>query len=369
MKTISTLFIFLLLLSVSAFATVRTVSNDPNNPAQYSSLQTAITAANAGDTIYVQATYVTLNSNGQIQNAGTNYGAININKKLTLIGSGYNPSQDIAYISTLGTVTFDTTVAQVGTTATGASGSVISGFYIDGSIGVSGNYTNTARANNLTIERCWVNSEIYVMDNCNNTVVQQCVFYNSYFSNNTNLIIRNNIINGQVNLLYGGSNPVNCIITNNDFIGSVTAINTSAYTAFGGGPTNLIITNNIFYSVDPTGAANSTYNNNITFANANPALPPGTNVGSGNFANTNPTFVNYPLGSANYNPTYNFALASGSPGKNAGTDGTDIGVYGGIGFVPSGAPNVPYIEHFVISNSSISVGQNLNVTIEAQAQK
>jgi len=377
MKTNFTLILAILLFSFSAFATSRTVSNDPNNPAQYNNLQTAINAASAGDTIYIQATYVTIQG-GQVQNGGSNYGNITVNKRLVLIGSGYNPNQDIAYVSTVGNVTFDTTTATVGVPASGASGSVISGLIVWGSIGTSGNYNNTFRANNITIQRCWITSTVY-MYNTNNTVIQQNVMAggnnnggpSTEIGNTTNIVIRNNIFAYQIST-YPGSNPVNCIITNNNFIGYVTSANTASYAAFSSYYatfTNAIITNNIFYAVDPTGVSNSTFNNNITFADANPTLPGSSNIGSGNLVNTNPQFTSYPLGSAWYNTTQNFQLAAGSPGKNAGTDGTDIGIYGGIGFVATGAPNVPYIEHFVISNSSISVGQNLNVTIEAKAQK
>src|SRR6185437_14041951 len=172
MKTNFTLILALFLFSFSAFATSRTVSNDPNNPAQYSSLQAAINAASVGDTIYVEATYVTI-QNGQVQNGASNYGSININKRLVLIGSGYNPNQDIAYVSNIGNISLDTVTAS-GSTLTGASGSVISGFIIWGSIGTTNNYTNTARASNITIQRCWITSTVY-MYNTNNTVIQQNV--------------------------------------------------------------------------------------------------------------------------------------------------------------------------------------------------
>jgi len=369
MKTTLTLSILSLFFSFSAFATLRTVSNDPNNPAQYTGIQAAINAANAGDTIYVEATYVTI-QNGNVINGGSNYGNITINKRITLLGSGYNPSQDIAYISTVGSVTLDTSVAAVGVPASGASYAVVSGLLITGQVNLAG-YTNNVILNNFTLERCWVQGQILIGYSNNLTIQQNVLSGAVYFGNNTNLILRNNILNYEMLPTYYGPSPVNFTITNNVFIGSVTAVNTAAYSAFTNyGPLlNAIITNNIFYAVDPTGASGCTFNNNITFANANPTVPYGTNTGSGNLVNTNPVFTNYPIGSANYSPTYNFQLATGSPGKNAGTDGTDIGLYGGIGFVPTGAPNVPYIEHFVINNSSISVGQNLNVSIEAKAQK
>jgi len=366
MKTTCTLFsIFAFLFSFVSQATVRTVSNDPNNPAQYASIPAAITAANPGDTIYVEPTTVII-QNGTVQNAGTNYGNITINKRIVLIGSGFNPAKDNAYISTLSGITFDT-VAVVGN-INGASGSVVSGFYIYGGISTSNNYSASIRANNITIERCWITSSVFI-NNINGCIVQQNVLQTTlYGGNNTNTVIRNNIINSETYLAYYGLST-NLIISNNNFIGGPVSLNGAAYTAFNTNTINAVITNNIFYGVDPTGASNCTFNNNITFADANPTIPYGTNTGSGNLSNTNPNFTNFPVSSQYYNPTYNFVLQAGSPGKNAGTDGTDIGIYGGIGFFPSGAPNVPFIEHFNIANSYISPGQSLNVTIEAKAQK
>ncbi len=369
MKTKITLPILALLLSFSAFATVRTVSNDPNNPAQYSGIQAAITAANAGDTIYVQGTTV-LDVNGTFQNPGSNYGTITINKRITLIGSGYNPTKDYAYISTLAGITFDTSSA-VGSVS-GASGAVVSGFYIYGSINISGNYGNTTRANGITVERCLITGGVTTYNANNFTLQQSVILSTTYNGSNTNLVYKNNIFNATIYSGWSGAAPVSFVITNNDFIGYASSGSTAAYQAFysGSSLSNAIITNNIFYAVDPTGATNSTFNNNLTFADPNPTLPYGSNVGTGNISGTSsPNFINYPTASANYSTTYNFQLAEGSPGAGAGTDGTDLGVYGGIGFVPTGAPNVPYIKHFVISNSYISPGQNLNVSIEAKAQK
>jgi hypothetical protein len=39
----------------SVFATIRTVSNDPQNPAQFTTIQAAVNAAAAGDPVYVNS--------------------------------------------------------------------------------------------------------------------------------------------------------------------------------------------------------------------------------------------------------------------------------------------------------------------------
>ena len=69
-------------------ATVITVSNAPNSPAQYTDLQLAINAANNGDTIYVSGSLV-------------NYGVITIDKPLVLLGAGFNPQKDLPFVSNI----------------------------------------------------------------------------------------------------------------------------------------------------------------------------------------------------------------------------------------------------------------------------
>src|SRR4249919_2132294 len=72
--------IFLILSSVvcvHAFATVRTVSNNPNTLAQFNTIQAAIDASLSGDTIYVQG-------------SPTRYAGFVIqDKRLTVIGPGW----------------------------------------------------------------------------------------------------------------------------------------------------------------------------------------------------------------------------------------------------------------------------------------
>jgi hypothetical protein len=65
------------------------------------------------------------------------------------------------------------------------------------------------------------------------------------------------------------------------------------------------------------------------------------------------------------NYTSNFALKASSQGKNAGTDGTDIGIYGGTGFNDSQLPPGPRIVRKVIADQTDENG-NLRVQIEVK---
>src|SRR5690348_8515351 len=92
------------MLAQGTYATVITVDNNANSPGQYSSLQSAINAASAGDTLYVSG-------------STSSYGNFTLNKRLTLIGTGYNPIKQIPMVSSLGTMTFDSVLS-----VSGASG-------------------------------------------------------------------------------------------------------------------------------------------------------------------------------------------------------------------------------------------------------
>ena len=81
MKTTKLLLLSLLtLFFTNVHATILIVDNGPLSGAPYKDIQPAINAAQPGDTIYVQG-------------STTEYsGSYTANFKLTIIGSGYNPS-------------------------------------------------------------------------------------------------------------------------------------------------------------------------------------------------------------------------------------------------------------------------------------
>jgi hypothetical protein len=147
------------------------------------------------------------------------------------------------------------------------------------------------------------------------------------------------------------------LISNNIFIGG----SQSFYTTH-----NSLIQNNIFYGNNPLGAVNSTFNNNISYANTATALPYGTNSGNLNKVDVDPLFTTYPGGGFSYD--HDFHLKASSPGKNAGTDGTDIGLYGGTGFSETGEPPIPVVQIFSIQNGVVAPGGKLKVRISAEAK-
>ncbi|MGP8217113.1 MAG: hypothetical protein ACLQQ4_16205 [Bacteroidia bacterium] len=74
----------LLVLSSSfVSATVRTVSNNPLGSAQYNDVQSAVNAANAGDTIYINGSGTAYNPSG-----------VTLSIPLVFIGTGYADSAE-----------------------------------------------------------------------------------------------------------------------------------------------------------------------------------------------------------------------------------------------------------------------------------
>ena len=308
-------------------ATIRTVSNNTNSPAQYTSIATAITAAANGDTILVTGSPIS-------------YGSPSINKQLTLIGAGHNnggPSSQ-----------FDNVFF-----TTGSSNTVMIGFYCPNTVSLN-NYTDVI--NGLRIERCRVANMLTSVYNTpsHNLTVRNCIVTGNITlgPGSNNVLITNNLIRGTLSV----SSPTNMVISHNLFFN----------TAAGDAMTNIsaaIISDNIFWGRTPVHASlnNCVFNNNITYQTSNDVIPFGTNTGTGNLTGVNPMFVNAPDRSGNL--TYDYNLQSGSPGHNAGVDGTDIGVFGGISaFIDlTGRARIPLVTTLTILNSSIGQGGSLNV--------
>lgn len=332
MKAFSIFFVALLIVS-QLQAKVLTVSNRPGNPAQYQQVASAIAAAAPGDTIYVQGSEI-------------RYDDFTIDKKLTIIGPGHKPDKEVALLADFNRVT-------IGVQNTDANGSSLIGINASAVLG------STFSQSNITIKRCKLDY-IYIqggsVEITKKWIIEDNILYSISFASTLptpyEFIIRNNIFSGQIT--YGSS----LVITNNIFIGS----QSDAFL----GLTNSSIHNNIFYGTSPQGAANSTFNNNISYSNSNTTLPYGTNNGINNKVDVDPLFTVYTGGAFNY--AHDYHLQATSPGKNAGTDGTDIGLFGGIGFSESGEPPIPQVRAFLIKNGVVAPNSKLSITIRAEAK-
>jgi hypothetical protein len=133
------------------------------------------------------------------------------------------------------------------------------------------------------------------------------------------------------------------------------------------------ITNNIFYYSGVTGASYSNFSNNIGLGLSTNVLQ-GSNTGSNNI-NADPLFLYlYNTSDHSYNDQNKYKLKSTSPGKNAGTDGTDIGIYGGqypwpasvlTDYIHCIPPTIPMMQELNIQNSSVPANGTLNFSVKA----
>jgi len=325
-----------------ASATVYTVSNLPGQPAQFTTIQAAVDASSAGDTIYVTGSSVFYNE------------SVILNRRLTVIGPGYaSPLSPSAHINQ---ILLDTIPS-----VSGGSGSKFIGLQLDQLYGYYSGVTHT----NITVERCHLQ---YVLIASGQTEPQSWTIMHCYIVGYlqcaTNGALTANISN---NIFYEPASIGSAGLTSNVLISNNIFIGNGASTSFSD-LNNAVISNNIFWGTTPvgTGMANCAFNNNITYQTPDNNIPYGTNVGSGNLVGVNPQFTNAPTQALSF--TYNYRLLPGSPGENAGTDGTDIGIYGGPSPMPNqtGVPRIPTVTQFILENTTIGEGGSLNVQLKAR---
>lgn len=385
MKKLPLLLVFMAMASWVT-AQVLTVSREEDIPAEYTTIQAAVDAANAGDTIYVYGSPSSYSEN------------VTVTKKLALIGAGFNPDKQNRYP----TVTSNITLERGSLSAQDASGSYIAGFQISG-ISLVRNNTTATPLEDIIIER--------------NKITSTISFGNSNRGVN-NIIVRHNLINSlNLNGFWTNSAAGGSIITNNviaylNFVNSSTVLikNNVIFKGQNSPIKNATFANNIFLgdytASNPTlfgslDVANNTFNNNIVFIEKlfsstyesyytpsdnlindffRTSTYQGSNGGGNNQMATDPLFESYDYSiswSSNWDNQFSdFRLQTGSPGKNAGTDGTDIGIYGGTtpwpdggepgsGFQMAPMPPVPSVTYMNIINAVISEGEELQVEIKA----
>lgn len=348
-------FIFLLAVAVPLGLTAQntlTVDNNPNSGAMYTSLQAAIDAAAIGDTIYIHP-------------SPTSYGNVDIKKTLHFRSIGHAPHYANGLVATIGNMDFDAVI--------GAPGSTFSGI-VFGRLSTSGsqNYSNV-EITNCRFAKVDCGS---TAGQCNDWLIAGNVIVAQNFGNIDNynsegwVVVNNHIRQPEGSASWSifrrlGNGDVvrNNIVVTNQGQSTASKVFEDCH--------NLSVENNLFlFTNNGTGistAGNSiTFNNNLTYSY--PGLTLTTLNGNGNLDNQQPVFVNMG-GDPSYSVNKNFHLADGSPGEDAGSDGQDMGLYGGTyPFNTRGYPTgMPYPTSIEITNSVIGVGGTLNVLFEAVA--
>jgi len=330
----------------------------------YSTIAAAITAAQTGDTIYI--------------GAGLYSETLTISKALSIFGAGFFPDST--------TVTNTTQITGKITVSTGASNLTLSGLSL-----ADVYFNNSAELSNVTITRNYISNRIYgnsaadyfkmknfkVSENyitggtqfdnlktTSNVLIEKNIFLNSYLNlinGNNNCFIKNNIFgknSGIGNGVYYSSSydyrhayiyqVFDCTFANNLFISEST--NSSYY----------------YYYLSASSDRNTYYNN---FYNAKS----GAGFGVRDILSNNTYEATWKETTVfkSFSSWANYGFVSGndlhvseSSGLNAaGTDGTELGIYGTV--VPFKDGYMPRNPHVKAINIGIETNTNGELPISA----
>lgn len=353
--------IILLILPLIGEAKIWTVDNTPGSGADSSSLQGLIDQkATQGDTIILMPSHI-------------NYGSVSLYKKIFLYSRGHsNNNLDKDRSATISSLYFGASGGN------SSAGSAVKGVKLTGGFNIS--------VNNIHVQNCYVSGNSYVYQS--NALIEGCVFDNIYYetpinfttSSNNNIIAHNYFVktmssgttSGPPYSFINSGNSSNLVI-NNLFAemmngGSLTNGGTTFFlSSYAKIYNNILWSNAAARTRFDTLNSGSAFKNNLTYsANTNP-----TNLsGTGNINDSMPLFEG---GYTNsflpiYRTSNDMRLKSTSAGVGAGTDSTDVGLYGGnYNFSITGnVPGVAIFDDFEVLNPIIKKGDVLKVRINAR---
>lgn len=336
MKTFFTLLI-IILTAFTANSKIVYLNNNLEAPKISENLYTnwadAYASASAGDTIYVAG-------------SALNYGPITLTKQLLLFGPGYflseNPNTQVNKLNAaFGDIVFDD----------GSQGSKLIGISCSGSAG----YDVYIRINNVVISNCYLQNTLFIYRsddaNINNVTVKKC--YLKHIANSAGydgvfniFTFTNNIVGGSFSIPNGSEG----IIAYNLFLNNTfqTGVNSSFEIA-----NNIYLNSNTdYYTIKPLPDASVHHNISLTGA-----------FGSDNNNFTAPESTLF-TSDANATTDGQYMLSETSPAKGTGSNGTDIGPFGGPDpYRLSGLPNLPNI-YELSTGGFVSTGDELPVTIK-----
>lgn len=365
-----TVFILLMLVVYNLHATVRTVSNNPDNLGQFNTIQAAIDASADSDTVYVYG-------------SPNVYAAFTImDKKITVIGPGWAPDKNLPH-----TVTVNGATIRDSPAGGSPNGSELHGLIFAQPVTLSRNQGGDLPTNNIRIIRCQFNSALNFELGASGILIEGNIFYwqlnfvisytytNCLFQNNM-FFFPNGALANQINNFFNAINirfDHNLFYSNNNGSGSnIFVFSNSRFLSF---------SNNIFNQANvSSGVSFSTFNNNITnnitlnSANATGNATPwdvNSNVNSGgNVANTSPGMVDQTaVNSGSSSGLQNFTIAAG-PANNSGSDGKDMGLLydatGSLNWTNSRNSRLPRIFSMDITTPTVTPGGNLSVNVNAR---
>lgn len=309
----------------------------PNGTTQiYSSWANAYNAAVNDDYIYLPGVGIS--------------GAIVINKRIHIYGSGHHPDSTSATSKTV----FTGPIEIYG----GANGGSIEGILNTGSINIGYNGT---KVSNYTIKYCNISNSINLGISSADSLPEYITITsnvlsslgNNYSNSSNNILIEKNVIRGSI------ARISNSLFKNNIFL-----LTSSIFSNV----SNSNIENNIFIYGNPVPPESSncfnSFFNNLKVGNADFTESGGCPIlaESGNLfvTNYNEIFISYENNGFDYNDNYH--LKPSCPGVGAGTDGTDLGIYGTSN--PTSEGWVPSNPHIYLKDIDPSTGPDGKLHIE-----
>ncbi|MBK6484077.1 MAG: hypothetical protein IPG01_13330 [Chitinophagaceae bacterium] len=349
----SVLLVFTILVSFHICKAQKQIAvESAGNTSFYSDIQTAVTASNSGDKIYIPG-------------GSFNVGTLHIDKKLEMYGVGHNPDSTVA--------TQPTYLTGIITLHTKASYGVIEGISISGAI----NYNledDTIR--NFSIIRCNIQGGVYFPKSAFNNLIIENIIGSQLLAtpggNAGNNLISNNIISGATYYFNNGTqflnniflycsvgcfasplliSDINCTFENNLFMSyTYTTYSQCCCTFICDQTTNSIFSHNVFVE-DWT----------VDFGHC-----PGCISTSNYTAQPFNSIFNYWDGNQAFSYADNFQLQN--PSLYVDANGEQIGIYGGAFPWKTGSiPHNPHIQTKDINGSTDQIG-NLPVNIKVAAQ-
>ncbi|RLD24924.1 MAG: hypothetical protein DRI54_05615, partial [Bacteroidetes bacterium] len=340
-----------------------TVDNRSGGGANYTSVSGAINAASNGDTIYIHPSSI-------------NYGDITVNKSLVFIGPGHHPE----YTGGMGV-----SLNQI-SLSNGSSGSKFTGLILtqircnlfaqSHDIVISNNFFNTLQAISGgygSNAGAFGDSDNWLIEG--NVIIEgtgcggcKVINLRTSASTNSNWIISNNFI--QTKSVENNSNLF-ADLNSSTIVENNIIVHQNTHSIFESSVSGGEFRNNIFWvtrneitdiMVDAIGVI---FSNNLTY-HSNGSLIPLT--GNNNVDNSNPDFIAIASDNPVWEYVNNYQLNSNSPGENVGTDGTDVGIYGGgFPFRTEGYPqDFPRLQAFdLLSNTIVPPGGSIEINLKA----
>lgn len=344
-------FIFLVLgivclIKVNAQNPVTTLQHNGITQVYYgqNSFSDALGAAVNGDTLVLSAGFFTAPTF--------------ISKGVKVYGSGHFPDS--------ANVPKRTTIMSGLSINAGADSLRLEGLFINGDI----NYDANNSINYVSVIRCRLGSALFHSTSAtaskNNCSYEECFIEGgiNFFNYGNNLLIKHCIISGSVIWGYYYYNTASIVnIGSSGMVEGNIIISLSAYLFYN--VHSSLIKNNIFYTGGSHSCDANSFNNNI-FLLQSDAVSFSNNSSNNNYFGVpqSSIFVNQTGNTIDY--THNYHLQN--PSQYLGTDGTQVGIYGGTTpFKEKGTPSNPQITHRNIATQT-DVNGNLQINISGKAQ-